>query len=388
MTNAPHVTILSGNMGGHPRIAQALTTAISRLSPQARVETIDQYDRSYVSRPVARASNAYEMIVAGSRNTWRAIYHLSNQPPALRLLRWMVATASRRSTLDGVLNRPPEQGGPPDVLVRVISDLGQESRMARRAGRLPPVITVVSDLANLHRGWLTKETRLYVLPTREAYDACRAMGVPGHMLQVLGFPIRSELFCRPWPEAEPAQEQLRGDCIRVLMMGGSSGSGGRIVRDVRRLLASGLPLELTVVCGRNLGLQRRLSQLQLAPAAPGCRLTLLGYTDRIPELMHAADLLVTKAGPSTLFEAAACGLPAIINGFLPGQEAGNIDYFVRQGVALGARRTFDTVALVEALYADRPRLRALRNPALAATTCAAAQRIARVILETAAGENR
>jgi 1,2-diacylglycerol 3-beta-galactosyltransferase len=47
--------------------------------------------------------------------------------------------------------------------------------------------------------------------------------------------------------------------------------------------------------------------------------------------MVAADVLVTKAGPGTIAEAAAVGLPIMLTSFLPGQEAGNVDYVLDYG---------------------------------------------------------
>jgi 1,2-diacylglycerol 3-beta-galactosyltransferase len=40
---------------------------------------------------------------------------------------------------------------------------------------------------------------------------------------------------------------------------------------------------------------------------------------------------VTKAGPGTIAEAAAVGLPVMLTSFLPGQEAGNVDFVVDKG---------------------------------------------------------
>ena len=45
----------------------------------------------------------------------------------------------------------------------------------------------------------------------------------------------------------------------------------------------------------------------------------------MPEYMVAADVLVSKAGPGTIAEAASVGLPVMMTSFLPGQEAGNVD---------------------------------------------------------------
>jgi 1,2-diacylglycerol 3-beta-galactosyltransferase len=49
------------------------------------------------------------------------------------------------------------------------------------------------------------------------------------------------------------------------------------------------------------------------------------------EYMVAADILVSKAGPGTISEAAALSLPVLLTSFLPGQEEGNVDYAIDGG---------------------------------------------------------
>ena len=57
----------------------------------------------------------------------------------------------------------------------------------------------------------------------------------------------------------------------------------------------------------------------------------LGFVTQMAEYMVAADVLVTKAGPGTISEAAALSLPVMLTSFLPGQEEGNIDFVVDNG---------------------------------------------------------
>ena len=54
----------------------------------------------------------------------------------------------------------------------------------------------------------------------------------------------------------------------------------------------------------------------------------LGFVTNMAQYMVASDVLVSKAGPGTISEAAALGLPLLLTSFLPGQEAGNVDYVV------------------------------------------------------------
>ena len=55
----------------------------------------------------------------------------------------------------------------------------------------------------------------------------------------------------------------------------------------------------------------------------------LGFITNMAEYMVAADVLVSKAGPGTIAEAAALSLPVMLTSFLPGQEEGNVDYVVQ-----------------------------------------------------------
>jgi UDP-N-acetylglucosamine:LPS N-acetylglucosamine transferase len=57
----------------------------------------------------------------------------------------------------------------------------------------------------------------------------------------------------------------------------------------------------------------------------------LGFIENMAEYMVAADVLITKAGPGTISEAAALSLPIMLTSFLPGQEEGNVDYVINAG---------------------------------------------------------
>lgn len=51
----------------------------------------------------------------------------------------------------------------------------------------------------------------------------------------------------------------------------------------------------------------------------GLKAMLCGFVNNMAEWMTACDAIVTKAGPGTIAEALICGLPLILNGFIPCQ---------------------------------------------------------------------
>jgi 1,2-diacylglycerol 3-beta-galactosyltransferase len=61
------------------------------------------------------------------------------------------------------------------------------------------------------------------------------------------------------------------------------------------------------------------------------RVLVKGFVDNMPDLMAACDAIITKAGPGTISEALICGLPMVLNAYVPCQEEGNIPYVTRNG---------------------------------------------------------
>ena len=60
----------------------------------------------------------------------------------------------------------------------------------------------------------------------------------------------------------------------------------------------------------------------------GMHVVVNGFVDNMAEWMTACDTIVTKAGPGTIAESLICGLPLLLNGFVPCQEAGNVPFVI------------------------------------------------------------
>jgi 1,2-diacylglycerol 3-beta-galactosyltransferase len=60
----------------------------------------------------------------------------------------------------------------------------------------------------------------------------------------------------------------------------------------------------------------------------------LGFVNNMHELMGAADVIISKAGPGTISEALICGLPLVLNAYVPCQEEGNIPYVIHNHVGV------------------------------------------------------
>ena len=109
-----------------------------------------------------------------------------------------------------------------------------------------------------------------------------------------------------------------------------------------------------------------------------------GYVDNMAEWLAAADVFITKAGPGALAEAACMGTPALITGYIPGQEAGNVKWMVEQGAAAfeqDVRRIADRVA--DWLRPGNPALAHMAAAARGMARPEAAQQIAQAAAQPA-----
>lgn len=98
-------------------------------------------------------------------------------------------------------------------------------------------------------------------------------------------------------------------------------------------------IHAVAVTGHNDVLREKLKTLREGLAAHHTtnnvsRLEILGFTDSMPELMQAADVVITKAGGVSLAECLSCGANILIYHPLPGQEQGNTAFLQKEyGVA-------------------------------------------------------
>ena len=80
---------------------------------------------------------------------------------------------------------------------------------------------------------------------------------------------------------------------------------------------------IIVVCGKNRKLSAKLRNLR---SAGSDRLTVYDWCDDFATLVKASNVVVSKAGASTIAECAAAKVPLILTKVIPGQEDGNVEW--------------------------------------------------------------
>jgi 1,2-diacylglycerol 3-beta-galactosyltransferase len=331
------VFLMSDTGAGHRAAANAIQAAMeARYPDQYGFELVDVY-RGYTPFPFNYMPEIYPPWVNYARRSWEFAYKFVNTHRRGRLFMAFVKRYWRDGIHQFVIDHPA------DVVVSVHALFSRPIMHAfhQNLAYRPPFVTVITDLVTTHAFWYERDVERCLVPTQAAYDRGCAFGLRPDQLRITGLPIHPRFVDGLLPK-DAARRKLGWDAARpvVLLIGGGEGMGP-VYAAANAINRRGLDMQLIVVAGRNQALLHQLEEVRWNQPT-----RIYPFVNNMPELMAAADILVTKAGPATICEACTAGLPMVLSSAVPGQEEGNIAYVVQNhaGVyAPGADRVADAV---------------------------------------------
>lgn len=361
---------MSDTGGGHRSLAAAVRAGLVQQCPGLQVEIADLFRPG---RPTLawRVVRLYGPVIRRAPRVYGVLFHAANLPGVYPTL----VEAYKPSLLPNMLNFLREHR--PDLVVSVHPLLNRLLLHAvERLPRRVPVAAVVSELVTVHRSWVEPGISYYSVATGEARAYMERWKAPADRIEVTGLPVDPRFQPREGPDmAVRAELGLRSDRLTLLVMAGGEGTSV-LLPAVRALGFSGLPIQLIIVCGRNETLKRRVRAIGIPVEHH-----VFGFTDRVPELMAAADIVVTKGGPQTLAEAFAVGRPVIVVQTLPGQEEGNDAYVEAHNAGISAPTPDRLLEAVSKLVAEPARLAWMADNARRLGKPDAAFRVAQSLME-------
>jgi len=212
-------------------------------------------------------------------------------------------------------------------------------------------------------------------------------------LRVSGYPLRQEL--KTWQKQAACQElNLDPDVPKLLVFGGSKGA-----RSINRALIAVLPELLSEMQVVHISGQMDWAEIEAAqttlkpPAAERYRPFPYLHTERMGAALAAADLVISRAGASTLGEFPFFGLPAILVPYPYAwrYQKVNAQYLEKRGAAVmieDADLAVQLLPFVKDLMHDSQRLSEMRAAMRALARPNAAGSIADMLQDLAAKHNQ
>lgn len=351
--------LMSDTGGGHRAAAEAIRDALYQRYGEKQVHAtlVDVFRAS--NFPMNYMPEFYPWIVNRSKASWGMGYNLSNTQRRADVLSQGMYLANARRLKQITHNYPA------DVVVSVHSIITRPSMRAYSTlEERPPFITVVTDLVSTHMFWYDKRSERCLVPTQAAYDRGLECGLTPDQLRITGLPVHPAFMAR-LVDKQAARAELGWDAHKptILLVAGGEGMGP-LYDTARAIDARGLDCQLAIIAGKNAPLKQKLESAKWQQPT-----FIYPFVRNMPTLMGGADIIVTKAGPATITEAAIAGLPMILSDAIPGQEDGNVDYVVENQAGAFAPEPRQVASTISAWLAE--------GPAGLARRAANARRIAR-----------
>ncbi|WP_322759104.1 MGDG synthase family glycosyltransferase [Frankia sp. Cr2] len=308
--------LLSGSLGmGHDVMAQACAHSLALRGFSTR--TLDS-----LRMMGGRAGSAGEGVFRGMLavpGLYDAV-HFSQMRPGGGLSK-AIEAASSRFLVPKLRMELRDQSV--ELLVSIFATgAAAASRVKSEHSRM--VTAVFCTDVCVHRLWVHENTDLYLVTSNTAARFVRRFH-PEARIAVVPTPVRQPFYDPPTQETAREALEIPADARCVLLMSGSWGLGP-LVEGARALAEAGV--WVLAVAGRNVSLAGRLREL--ANTHP--QVVPFGFTDRIPELMAASDLVVTSSG-DTCSEARVIGRDLLLLDVVPGHGRDNLQLELDRGRA-------------------------------------------------------
>jgi len=355
----PRILILTAGYGeGHNSAARALHAAFME-QPGTSAELVDLFALQ-APRLNNLSRRGYIRLINSAPKLWSGVYRwLDLSPRAPAMFRTL---APHRRLLARIIaeKKPTALVSTYPVYAWLLNQLAREDHAP------PPLYTVVTDAITINSLWYRAPSARWFVTDPDSAAFLRHRGVPPDRVTVSGFPVSLQFADRP-VALNPPEPTSPAQPRRVLFM---INSGRKAALAIARELLQHSAWQVTFTAGRDARLRDELVRLcQGAPA----RAEVLGWTDRIPELLMTHHLVISKAGGATTQESINALCPMIVSQIVPGQEEGNYQLLQRHEAGALATTPQEIAATLARAFANdaalwrrwRANLATLARPAAA-----------------------
>ncbi len=243
-----------------------------------------------------------------------------------------------------------------------------------------PLVTVVTDPCyGFWKGWACDDVSLYLVANEDALRQLVDYGVSPDKIKISGLPLHPKFREVTETDAQDARRAygLDPDKFTVFVNAGWIG-GGNIPAIFRELVRGDLDVQAIFLAGKNEGLRMEAEEIARTARFP---VKVIGYSEDIEKLMQSANVMVSKLGGLTTFEALACRLPIIADATTPPmpQEAGTVALIAKRGAGILLEKASDIVPTIQSLVGDSRRYRDMKDATASLSMSGSTEHIIREI---------
>lgn len=300
------ILILTGSFGmGHNSTSQSIMEEIKKKYTDATIEILDIIDYCF---PKVKniIYGSFKLLVEKCPGIYNLSYKATEKKGDIHI-EWIVFKKIEKMMREYS----------PDIIISTMPFAADSiCYYKERTGMKIPHITCITDIS-IHSEWVTKNSDMYFVGSDETKKYLCNSGIKKDRVVITGIPVKTEfknISCRKKYSRKK----------KVLIMGGGFGLIP-FHKEILSELNEDNNIETTIITGHN----RKLYH-EVFVKYPNIRV--VGFTNEVHRYMQESDVLISKPGGITLFEAIQSNIPmVVINPFLA-QEIHNADFIERKQI--------------------------------------------------------
>lgn len=301
-----NILILTGRFGmGHYSASEAVKQEIQKEYANANIDIVDIVE--YLIPATSKfVYGSFELLVSKFGN----LYNFFNKAMGQRCI-----VPLRGQFLNKVDKLFIEYQ--PDIVISTLPLSSQYISVYKQSkGINIPLITYITDIS-WHDEWIAKNTDYYFVGADNVKKYLVEKGISAEKIKVSGIPVKQNFKIYD-------KLSIHNERKELLIMGGGLGLID-IDESLFKKLNEEENIRTTIITGNNKKMYNHIKEMY-------GNIDVVGYSSNVYDYMQKADLIVSKAGGITLYEAIYSEVPMyVINPFLI-QEVRNCEYIEQERI--------------------------------------------------------
>lgn len=341
--------------GGHLSAARAIKEYIENNHKDIEIQMIDciEYVNKFVNKITTKA---YEDMAKIAPWAWGYVYKKSEKG--------IIAKFSNDSNklmaykLYKLINEFN-----PDSIISTHPFSSQMCAYLKKKGKANfKLATVTTDYAP-HDQWLLyhEQVDFFFVAHDGMKKALSEKGIDENKIYVTGIPLSNRFLAHYNKKDILLEFGLQENKKTVLFFGGGKmGLGKSKTLEILKTLAEDFnDLQIVAISGKNKEMNEQFKEIVSSNAREDS-MKVLEFTNKVPELMTIADLVITKPGGLTTTESLASGLPIIIINPIPGQEEENAEFLEERKVGVWIKKGDNVKEVLTNIFSNSEKMREMK----------------------------
>lgn len=337
--------------GGHLSAAKSIKKYIDENYENIECEMVDCM--KVVNRPIEKMTTAvYREMAKKTPKLWGKVYSKSEKGMLSRISKDSNKLMAHK--LGKLINEKN-----PDLIISTHPFGSQMSNYLKRKEKINcKIATILTDFA-IHKQWLIghEYTDNFFVSNENMKKDMIEYGISENKIHVTGIPMSDRFFENF--DKQKIYEMFNLDPNKNVILffgGGEFGIGKDKTLQVLKALLRKVPsYQIVAVAGKNKKMKESFEHIVKEFCAEDT-VRVLGFTDKVPELMNICSLVVSKPGGLTTTESLASELPMLIINPIPGQEEQNAEFLESHGVGIWIKSTDDPENIISLLFDSNNKL--------------------------------